>query len=353
MQKFLQISYFQKCKFPTPTSSSSMIPRLYSSSSQQATTTTSSKATTTTTTTTTTNEQIPIPTSTQLKNHYIANTLPMIGFGIMDQTVLIQAGNMIDLTIGVQFGLSTLTAAAIGGLISNVSGILFGGTLETIAKTLGLVPASNLTPQQRSLSFVRRGRIVSQVLGIVLGCCIGMVNLLFIDTDKSQSLKLLNKTEEEEFAFDVEISNNVRDDATVLTVKGPDLDGILASVTAALTLNGCSLLEVEAHSNNNASTTSSTSTSDVDGSHNEHFIEDTFVIVDQETKGKLKDEDLEELCKIILNASREGPNLLKYKVKELEDKNHALQARIDTLEGVLLKRRLSVVKSSGKGIVRD
>lgn len=77
---------------------------------------------------------IPQPTSIQLRNHYIANGLPMVGFGIMDQTVMIQAGNMIDCTIGVQFGLSTLTAAAVGGLISNLSGVIFGGTLETLAK---------------------------------------------------------------------------------------------------------------------------------------------------------------------------------------------------------------------------
>ena len=77
---------------------------------------------------------IPQPTSIQLRNHYIANGLPMVGFGIMDQTVMIQAGNVIDCTIGVQFGLSTLTAAAVGGIISNVSGVIFGGTLESLAK---------------------------------------------------------------------------------------------------------------------------------------------------------------------------------------------------------------------------
>lgn len=202
------------------------------------------------------------------------------------------------------------------------------------------LPASNLTSEQRALPFIKRGRLLSQAVGILLGCSIGLLNILFIDTEKSTSLKLKNNVEDEEFAFTVQMSNTIRDDATVLVVRGPDLDGILASITAALTLNGCSLLEVNAHGA-------------TDQDSNEGYIEDTFVIVDQSTKMKIKDEDLEELCKIILNASREGPNLLKYKVKELEDKNHELQARIDNLEGALLKRRLSVVKSSGKGIVRD
>lgn len=302
-----------------------------SSTSSSSSSTPPPSSTTSTSSTTT----VPEPTSTQLRNHYIGNGLPMVGFGIMDQTVMIQAGNMIDCTIGVQLGLSTLTAAAVGAIVSNLSGIIFGGTLESLAKAWGL-PPSKLTSDQRSLGYVKRGRLFSQALGILLGCCFGLLNLLLIDTDKSSSLKLLNKSEEDEFAFEVEMSNDVRDDATVLTVKGPDRDGILASVTAALTLNGCSLLEVSAQSN--------TEQTDV--------IEDTFVIVDQETKEKIQDDELERLCRIILDASKEGPNLLKYKVKELEEKNNALVARVHTLESTLLKRRMSV-RPSGKGMVRS
>lgn len=38
----------------------------------------------------------------------------MVGFGFMDQFVLIQAGGYIDATLGVQLGLATLSAAAAG-----------------------------------------------------------------------------------------------------------------------------------------------------------------------------------------------------------------------------------------------
>jgi hypothetical protein len=38
----------------------------------------------------------------------------MVGFGFMDNMVMIQAGQYIDSTIGVQLGLATLTAAACG-----------------------------------------------------------------------------------------------------------------------------------------------------------------------------------------------------------------------------------------------
>jgi hypothetical protein len=41
----------------------------------------------------------------------------MIGFGLMDNLVMIQAGDLIDSTIGVTLGLSTLTAAAFGQVV--------------------------------------------------------------------------------------------------------------------------------------------------------------------------------------------------------------------------------------------
>lgn len=69
---------------------------------------------------------VTLPTDFQLRAHYISNSIPFVGFGIVDQTVMIQAGNAIDCTLGVTLGLSTLSAAAVGGLISNVSGILCG-----------------------------------------------------------------------------------------------------------------------------------------------------------------------------------------------------------------------------------
>ena len=54
----------------------------------------------------------------------------MVGFGFMDNMVMIQAGDLIDNTIGVRFGLKTLAAAACGQIISDMSGVMFGGVEE-------------------------------------------------------------------------------------------------------------------------------------------------------------------------------------------------------------------------------
>lgn len=44
----------------------------------------------------------------------------MVGFGFMDNFIMVQAGGYIDATLGVQLGLATLTAAAMGQVVSDV-----------------------------------------------------------------------------------------------------------------------------------------------------------------------------------------------------------------------------------------
>lgn len=61
---------------------------------------------------------INIPSRAELRNLFIASSIPMIGFGFMDNFVMIQAGQYIDSTLGVTLGLATLTAAAAGTLFS-------------------------------------------------------------------------------------------------------------------------------------------------------------------------------------------------------------------------------------------
>jgi len=271
--------------------------------------------------------EIPNPTRTQLRAHYISNGLPFIGFGMMDQTVMIQAGNVIDCTIGVTFGLSTLSAAAVGGLISNVCGILFGGTLESAAKAAGL-PSSNLTAAQRALPYVKINRLFSQALGVLLGCTLGLVNLFFIDHEKSSSLKLQQQTEDREFAFEVEASNEDIVDATVFTVRGPDNDGLLAGITASLTMRGCSIINIAVEQF-------------PDGT-----IVDTFTVVDQKTRTALDDNELMDVSRELLDATtKDGPLFLRTQLGEIEDQNSTLKKRIEQLEEALMKRRVTLRSS--------
>lgn len=55
-----------------------------------------------------------------------------------------QAGEYIDMTVGIAMGISTMAAAALGNTISDVAGVGLGGFIESVATKLGL-PACNLS----------------------------------------------------------------------------------------------------------------------------------------------------------------------------------------------------------------
>lgn len=112
----------------------------------------------------------------------------MVGFGFMDNLVMIQAGDLIDNSIGVAFGLATLTSAAYGQIVSDVSGTLSSGAVEALAASLGL-PRAELTLQQLSMQSVRLWGTMGAVVGVAFGCLLGMSSLLFMDLEKSERLK--------------------------------------------------------------------------------------------------------------------------------------------------------------------
>jgi hypothetical protein len=101
---------------------------------------------------------------------------------------MIQAGDLIDNTIGVTFGLATLTSAAYGQIISDVSGTVSSGFVEALAGKLGLARA-NLTSEQLALRSVQVSGTFGAVCGVATGCLLGMGCLLFMDLEKSERLK--------------------------------------------------------------------------------------------------------------------------------------------------------------------
>ncbi|KAA3670772.1 uncharacterized protein DEA37_0007852, partial [Paragonimus westermani] len=53
---------------------------------------------------------------------FLANGLPFIGFGFLDNCIMIVAGEYIDLSFSSVFGLSTMAAAGLGNWISDLCG---------------------------------------------------------------------------------------------------------------------------------------------------------------------------------------------------------------------------------------
>jgi len=123
------------------------------------------------------------PSSRQLRILGLHAAIPMVGFGIMDNLVMIQAGDMIDNSLGVAFGLSTLTAAGFGQCFSDVAGVTCGGVVDTVVSKLNL-PQHGLTTSQRMLKKSRFAITIGGCMGVLTGCLIGMSCILFMDTDK-------------------------------------------------------------------------------------------------------------------------------------------------------------------------
>jgi hypothetical protein len=249
---------------------------------------------------------------------------------------MLQAGNAIDCTLGVTFGLSTLTAAAFGQICSDASGVMFGSYLERLANKAGL-PSPNLSIAQRALPVVRRTTFAGNFLGVIFGCLLGLGNLLFIDTSRSSTLKLQAFSDEQEFEFTIEASNAVRPNATALTVKGPDVDGLLASMTAALAVRGCSIVEIHAQRENPED-------------DSDRSVNDVFYVIKRETGEQFDDEELEELAEGLLDSTRTPMNVnsVKAAMHELESKNSFLQARVKKLEQLMYEKQITVVTSAGE-----
>ena len=96
---------------------------------------------------------------------------------------MILAGDAIDASLGVSLGISTLAAAGLGNMISDVAGVGLGDTIEGACIRLGMA-APALTAAQAGASSTRWVKTGSSVVGIAVGCLLGMCPLLFLDNRK-------------------------------------------------------------------------------------------------------------------------------------------------------------------------
>jgi tRNA-specific adenosine deaminase 1 len=133
--------------------------------------------------------KVPEPSKRELRIHALTQGIPFIGFGIMDNAILIWAGDQIDTHLGVILGISTLCAAAIGNIISDLAGLGLGAYVEDFCATKLNLPKINLTNAQRNLRSVRMAGQWGNCIGLTIGCIIGMFPLLFIDPDEAQFRK--------------------------------------------------------------------------------------------------------------------------------------------------------------------
>ncbi|XP_032982570.1 transmembrane protein 65 isoform X2 [Rhinolophus ferrumequinum] len=119
------------------------------------------------------------PTPGQLRYVFIHNAIPFVGFGFLDNAIMIVAGTHIEMSIGIILGISTMAAAALGNLVSDLAGLGLAGYVEALASRLGLsIP--DLTPKQVDMWQTRVSTHLGKAVGVTIGCILGMFPLIFL-----------------------------------------------------------------------------------------------------------------------------------------------------------------------------
>ncbi|XP_006814848.1 transmembrane protein 65-like [Saccoglossus kowalevskii] len=119
------------------------------------------------------------PSTKQLRQIGLCNAVPFIGFGFLDNAIMIIAGDYIDYSIGAVFGISVLAAAALGNLVSDLAGVGLAGYVEALASKIG-VHRPHLTREQVDMNSTRYSASLGRAIGISIGCILGMFPLFFL-----------------------------------------------------------------------------------------------------------------------------------------------------------------------------
>lgn len=105
---------------------------------------------------------------------------------------MIAAGTQIEFHIGALLGISTMAAAALGNLVSDLAGLGLAGYVEAISSRLGL-PIPDLTPKQADMWQTRVSAHLGKAIGVAIGCILGMFPLLFFKWDGEEKSKKKEK----------------------------------------------------------------------------------------------------------------------------------------------------------------
>lgn len=124
------------------------------------------------------------------------------------------------------------------------------------------------------------------------------------------------------FIYRIEVSNASRPDATKITVRGPDVDGIMASMTVALARQGCSLLELHAGYCPSEYKAADSPAYELHLDNNQ--IEDVFYVAQHGSGEPIPDESLQDLGQSMLEALRNPMNVIS-RTADKNDTTNAVQ----------------------------
>jgi hypothetical protein len=123
--------------------------------------------------------ELEAPSWKQLRLLCYQNMLPFIGFGFLDNFIMITVADRIEESIGVVLCLSTMAAAGMGNMVSDLAGLGLADQVDSLCRALG-IPNPRLSAGQLTHRASRWMALLGRCTGIILGCIIGMCPLLWI-----------------------------------------------------------------------------------------------------------------------------------------------------------------------------
>ncbi|NXF16410.1 TMM65 protein, partial [Rhodinocichla rosea] len=130
------------------------------------------------------------PSPGQLRHVFFHNALPFVGFGFLDNAIMIAAvsslfNSLNNLNNTFFSSLFLPPAAALGNLVSDLAGLGLAGYVEALASRLGLsIP--DLTPKQADMWQTRLSAHLGKAIGVTIGCILGMFPLLFFGEEEEK-----------------------------------------------------------------------------------------------------------------------------------------------------------------------
>jgi len=124
-----------------------------------------------------------------------------MGFGWLDNSLMLLFGDQIEQTFCLKAGFSTMTAAALGNALSDVAGVFMSARVEGVAQRLGFAAPSVGEGWRTSPQFVR-WKATGAAVGVFVGCLLGMWPLAFYDKKKVEDARLA-ETRKELFAVTI------------------------------------------------------------------------------------------------------------------------------------------------------
>ena len=130
-----------------------------------------------------TSHQHSSPTMSQLSMLGFQQSLPYVGFGFLDNFLMIIFGEYIEIYLGLAFGITTMAAAGLGNALSDMTGVGAAYYIERGFEKLGFHPPK-LSLAQLQMKQTRWTTQFGRVMGIMIGCLIGMFPLFFFEKKK-------------------------------------------------------------------------------------------------------------------------------------------------------------------------